>query len=189
MKNMFAMPKLTTQRLVTIAMLLGLAFIVDKLKLTIIPNQLIISFGFIVNAIMGAITGPVYAFITGAIEDILTMLLSSNAANFIPLWTVMDAFISALYGLFFYGREISYDKKKDWIYVSIAVSIITILGSLILTPLLIQIYFKTPFWAQYVAGRWIKIFEIPVRIFVLMVILPQVQRIPELRKLMGLNKK
>ncbi|MGT2911178.1 folate family ECF transporter S component [Streptococcus cameli] len=188
MKKFFSTPKMTTQRLVTVAMLIGLAFIIDKFKLTIIPNQLVVSFGFIVNAIMGSITGPLYAFLIGAVEDVVTMLLSSNAANFIPLWTVMDAFISGLYGLFFYGKEISYNKKKDWVYVSITVSIITILGSLILTPLLIQIYFKTPFVAQYIAGRWIKIFEIPVRIFVLMAILPQLQRIPELRKLMGLKK-
>ena len=188
MKNIFAMPKLTTQRLVTIAMLIALAYVVDQFKITIIPNQLVISFGFVVNAIMGAITGPVYAFLTGALEDIITMLLSSNAANFIPLWTVMDAFLSGLYGFFFYGREISTQKKKDWVYVSIAVTIITVLGSLILTPLLIQIYFKTPFVAQYIAGRWIKVFEIPLRILVIMLFLPQLQRIPELRKLMGLNK-
>lgn len=188
MKNIFAMPKLTTQRLATIGMLIALSIVVDKFKLIIIPNQLVLSFSFIVNAIMGAITGPVYAFLTGAVEDIITMLLSSNAASFIPLWTLMDAFISSLYGLFFYGREISHQKKKDWIYVSITVTIITVLGSLILTPLLIQIYLKTPFIAQYIAGRWIKIFEIPLRIFVLMLILPQVQRIPELRKLMGIKK-
>lgn len=188
MKSIFTLPKLTPQRLVTIAMLLALAFVVDQFKITIIPNQLIIGFGFIVNAITGSITGPIYAFLTGAIEDVLTVLLSSNAANFIPLWTVMDAFLSGLYGFFFYGREISYHKKKDWIYVSTAVTVITVLGSLILTPLLIQIYFKTPFVAQFVAGRWIKFFEIPIRIIVLMVILPQVQRIPELRKLMGLKK-
>lgn len=187
MKKFFPMPTMTTQRLVTVAMLIGLAYIIAQFSLTLIPNQLVISFGFVVNAIVGAITGPVYAFVIGAVEDVVTMLLSSNAANFIPAWTLMDAFISGLYGLFFYGREITY-KKKDWIYVSIAVSIITILGSLILTPLLIQIYFKTPFVAQYVAGRWIKIFEIPVRIMVLMAILPQLQRIPELRKLMGLKK-
>lgn len=188
MKPFFIMPKLTTQRLVTMAMLIALAFIVDKFKLTLIPNQLVISFGFIVNAIMGAIAGPVYAFLAGALEDLLTMLLSSNAANFIPLWTVMDAFIAGLYGYFFYGKAISYHKKKDWIYVSIAITVITVLGSLILTPLLIQIYFKTPIVAQFIAGRWIKIFEIPLRIFVVMIVLPQVQRIPELRKLMGIHR-
>ncbi len=94
MKNIFAIPKLTTQRLATIGMLIALSIVVDKFKLIIIPNQLVLSFSFIVNAIMGAITGPVYAFLTGAVEDIITMLLSSNAASFIPLWTLMDAFIS-----------------------------------------------------------------------------------------------
>ena len=75
MKNIFAMPKLTTQRLVTIAMLIGLAYVVDQFKITIIPNQLVVGFGFIVNAIMGSITGPVYAFLTGAVEDVITVLL------------------------------------------------------------------------------------------------------------------
>ena len=188
MKNIFVMPKMTPQRLVTIAILIALAYVVDQFKITIIPNQLVVGFGFIVNAIMGSITGPVYAFLTGAVEDIITMLLSSNAANFIPLWTLMDAFLSGLYGFFFFGREISTQKKKDWLYVSMAVTTITVLGSLILTPLLIQIYFKTPFVAQFIAGRWIKVFEIPLRILVIMLILPQLQRIPELRKLMGIKK-
>lgn len=61
-----------------------------------------------------------------------------------------------------------------------------LISTFIFTPLLVQIYFHVPFWAQYVAGRWLKIFEIPIRIIVIMLVVPRLQRIPELRKLANL---
>lgn len=40
MKNIFQTPKITSRRLVTLAMLIALAFIVGKFSIPVIPEQL-----------------------------------------------------------------------------------------------------------------------------------------------------
>lgn len=187
MKTFFKFPKMTTQRLVTLAMLIAIAFVISQFDIRIIPNQLQITFTFLVNAVIGAVAGPIWGFVSLAVLDLSTIFLSPDAANFLPAWTVMEATTGLLYGLFFYGKELSWASKKSWFYVSGAIFAIMLFSTFIMTPLLLQIYFKIPIAVQY-ATRWIKIFEIPIRIVATMLILPQVQRIPEMRKLMGLSK-
>ncbi len=181
------LPSLTTQRLVTLAMLIALAFVISQLDIRITP-QLQVTFTFLVNVVIGAVAGPIWGFVSLAILDLSTIFLSPDAVNFLPVWTLMEATTGLLYGYFFYGKALSWTSKKDWLYVTGATLVIMLFSTFIMIPLLIQIYFKTPFLAQYVAGRIFKVFEIPIRILAIMVLLPQLQRIPELRKLMGLKK-
>lgn len=180
-------PKLSTQRLVTLAMLIALAFVISQYDIRISP-QLQISFTFLVNAVIGAVAGPIWGFISLAILDLSTIFLSPDAANFLPAWTVMEAVTGLLYGFFYHGKELQWNSKSSWFYVTCATFAIMLFSTFIMTPLLIQIYFKTPFWAQYASGRALKIIEWPIRVLATMLILPQLQRIPELRKLMGLQK-
>lgn len=98
----------------------------------------------------------------------------------------MEAIQGFFYGLFFYSKPLSWSSKKDWLHVTIATVVIMLISTFILTPLLIQIYFGVPFWAQYLAGRWLKVFEIPLRIIITMLVIPRLQKIPELRKLANL---
>lgn len=181
------MPSLTTQRLVTLAMLIALAFVISQFDIRITP-QLQVTFTFLVNVVIGAVAGPIWGFVSLAILDLSTIFLSPDAANFLPAWTLMEATTGLLYGYFFYGKALSWTSKKDWLYVTGATLVIMLFSTFIMTPLLIQIYFKTPFLVQYAAGRIFKVFEIPIRILATMVLLPQLQRIPELWKLMGLKK-
>lgn len=187
MKNYFKIPQMTTQRLVTLAMLIAVAFVISQFDIRITP-QLQIAFTFIVHAVTGAIAGPLWSFVSLVIIDLITIFLSPDAANFLPAWTLMEGVTGILYGLFFYGKALSWNNKKDWIYVAMATLGIMLFSTFIMTPLLIQIYFKVPFLAQYASGRALKVFEWPVRVLITMAILPQLQRIPELRKLMGISK-
>ena len=189
MNLFFKTPKLTLKRVVSLAMLIALAFIVGKFSIPVIPQQLVISLTFIVNTIIGMIGGPIWGFISLGILDVVDTLSSSSAGNFIIWWTLMEAIQGFFYGLFFYGKPLSWSSKKDWLHVTIATVVIMLIGTFILTPLLIQIYFGVPFWAQYLVGRWLKIFEIPVRIIITMLVIPRLQKIPELRKLANLELK
>lgn len=179
-------PELSIRRLVSLAILVALVLIISRFSLTIIPKQLVVSAAFLGNTVIGTIAGPFLSFITLAIIDIADIIIGGNTANFIIWWTLMEATQGFLYGLFFYGKKLSPSSKKDWWYVTLATVVIMGLGSFILTPLLIQLYFGTPFWAQYLAGRWIKIFELPVRIVLTMLVLPQLQRIREYRQLLDI---
>lgn len=90
MKNIFQTPKLTSKRLVTLAMLIALSFIVGKFSIPVIPEQLVVSFTFIVNTIIGMVAGPIWGFISFAILDVVDNLLSGQG-NFIIWWTLMEA--------------------------------------------------------------------------------------------------
>lgn len=187
MKNIFSFPKLSVQRLVTLTMLIALSFIVGKFSISIIPQQLVVSLTFIVNTMIGMVAGPVWSFITLGLYDIVDNL-SGGTGNFIIWWTLVEAVQGFFYGYFFYGKSLNWENKKDWIHVGIATAVVMLIGTFIFTPLLIQIYYGTPIIAQYIAGRWLKIFEIPIRIVLTMLIIPQLQRIPELRKLVSISK-
>ncbi|MFI3887859.1 folate family ECF transporter S component [Streptococcus parauberis] len=182
MNTYFHNPKLTPQRLVSLAMLIALSVIVSKFALPIIPKQLVVSLTFIVNSVIGMIAGPIWGFISLGLIDVIDNL-SSGSGDFIIWWTLMEAIQGFFYGLFFYRRPLDTKKKFDWLYVTIATIVIMLIGTFILTPLLIQIYYGVPFWAQFIAGRWLKIFEIPLRVVITMAVLPAIQKIPELKKL------
>ncbi|MGT2755147.1 folate family ECF transporter S component [Streptococcus ovis] len=187
MKTIFSFPKLSVQRLVTLAMLIALSFIVGKFSISIIPQQLVVSLTFIVNTMIGMAAGPIWSFITLGLYDIVDNLLGGSGI-FIIWWTLMEAVQGFFYGYFFHDKKLDWHNKEDWVHVSLATIVIMLIGTFIFTPLLIQIYYGTPIIAQFIAGRWLKIFEIPIRVILTMLIIPQLQRIPELRKLVGISK-
>ena len=80
MKNIFQTPKPTPKRLVSLAMLIALAFIVGKFSIPIIPQQLVVSLTFIVNTIIGMIAGPL-GFISLAILDVVDNLSSGEGTS------------------------------------------------------------------------------------------------------------
>ncbi|MGT2933008.1 folate family ECF transporter S component [Streptococcus catagoni] len=186
MTTFFKHPKLTVQRLVTLAMLIALTNIISKLSIPVIPQQLVISFTFITNSVIGMIAGPFWGFISLGLIDIVDNL-SSGSGNFIIWWTVMEAIQGFFYGFFFYNHPLSISNKKDWLHLSLATIVIMTIGTFTITPLLIQIYYGVPFWTQFIAGRWLKVFEIPLRIIVSMLVFPPLQKIPELKKLTKLK--
>lgn len=179
-------PSLTPHRLVALATLIAVGFILHQFDIRISP-QLQISFAFVAHVAIGAIGGPGWGFVSLAILDLITIFISPDAGNFIPAWTLMEAATGALYGFFFYGKTLQFSSKKDWAYVTGATFAIMLFSTFIMTPLLIQIYFKVPFLAQYASGRIFKIIECPIRTIVTMLILTQLQTIPDFRKLMNLN--
>ncbi|MGT2929886.1 folate family ECF transporter S component [Streptococcus dentasini] len=185
-KNYF--PQLTTKQLVTLAMLVALSVAVSKFSIPIIPQQLVFSLTFLVSTMIGAIGGPLYSFICLGLIDIVDSL-SGGTSQFIIWWTLLEAAQGALYGIFFYGKALSWHAKKDWLYVSLATLTIMLVGTFIFTPLLIQIYYHTPISVQYLAGRWLKIFEIPFRIILTMLVMTQLQRLRDWRQLTNTSQK
>lgn len=185
MKSFLTFPKLSVQRLATIGIFLALTYVIGRFSLTLIPKQLVLSFTFITETVIGVLAGPSLSFLIFGLFDIVDTLFSEKAGMFLIGWTIMEAILGFFYGAFFFGKSITWSSKKDWLYVSLAVAVITILGSFIMTPLLIQHYYKVPIAAQFIAGRWLKIFEIPIRIVVTMAVLSQLQRLAEYRKLLN----
>ncbi|QGH00547.1 hypothetical protein EA456_08795 [Streptococcus dysgalactiae subsp. dysgalactiae] len=96
MSPIFNGPKMSVQRLVSIAMLIALTLVISKFSIPVIPQQLVISFAFIGNTMIGMIAGPIWAFISLALVDVADNL-ASGSGNFIIWWTKNVRSTSCLY--------------------------------------------------------------------------------------------
>lgn len=179
-------PKLTVQLIAAIAICLAMVMVIENYFSIRLSDTLQIQFTFIPNAILGAVAGPLWAAVAAAVSDPVFVLFSGQ--TMIPAFVIIEAVSAFIYGWSFYKKPLDVTRKKDWLYVVGVVLLIQVVISFILTPITLHFHFGTP-WAVLYASRFIKaIFEIPVRVIVLMLILPSLQRIPEFRKLMGLKK-
>ena len=181
-------PKLGVQLLVALAMLIAIRYILGHYySFWIIPNTLKVSLSFIANTLIGMLAGPWISVIVFVVNDVVTAL--NSGYQFIIWFTLLEAVQGFLYGYFYYGKKLDIHSKKDWLYVFLATTVIMGIGTFLVTPLLNSIYQQIPLSVQFfVQGRIFKILEIPFRVVVTMLLLPQLHRIPEVRKLMGIKK-
>ncbi len=90
------------------AMLIALRSVVNFIRIPVGEN-LNIFFTYLISALGGAIYGPVMAFITGAVYDILSFIIYPDGPFFIG-YTLNTALAAAIYGLFLYRQRITVFK-------------------------------------------------------------------------------
>ena len=182
-------PKLSVQLLVALAMIVALCFVLEKFSIFVIPRLLKLSPAFIGYTLWKCRWSDFYLvwFLPYMICFSFFFFLSQGQP-FIIWFTLIEALQGILYGYFFYGKELRFERKKDWLWVTLATVAVMGVGTFTLTPLALHLQYGVPFVALYATRAW-SVFEIPLRVVVTMLIVPQLQRIPELRKLMGLNNK
>lgn len=179
-------PKLTVQLLAAIAVVSALAIIVENVFSIRFSNTLQFQFTFITDTILGSIAGPVWSALVALIIDPIGVLMSGQ--TFMLGFTVIEVVSGFLYGFFFYQRKLDITEKKDWLYVAMVVCIILFASSFVMTPVVLHYHFQTPWIVLYSTRLTKAIVEIPMRIVVTMLIMPPLQRIPEIRKWMGLSR-
>lgn len=87
------------------AMLMALRTVVNFIRIPVGDN-LNIFFTYLISALGGAIYGPVLAFISGAIYDILSFMVYPDGTFFIG-YTLNTALAAAIYAIFLYRRRIT----------------------------------------------------------------------------------
>lgn len=87
------------------AMLIALRSVVNIIRIPVGEN-LNIFFTYLISALGGSIYGPIMAFISGAIYDILSFMIYPDGAFFIG-YTLNTALAAAIYGLFLYRQRIT----------------------------------------------------------------------------------
>ncbi len=76
-----------------------------------VTDDLKISFSFLALAAIGMLFGPTVSFLSGAVTDILGLLIANTIGAFNPLFTLVEAVGGMLYGLFLYRlKPIKFDK-------------------------------------------------------------------------------
>ncbi|AMC00020.1 hypothetical protein AWM75_01460 [Aerococcus urinaehominis] len=153
--------------------LIALNLVLNQFRLVISPTWEI-NFSFVTLAIMGAFYGPVYAGVAAGFADILGFMLSPSGF-FFPGFTLNSILSAVIYGLLLFRHPYS---LKRLVVAKIAT---TILVSLILTPLWLNMMYQNAFfsWARIVRT----VIQFPINLAILLFIFKTLERIPSLRKL------
>ncbi len=120
--------------------MLALAALVVALRVALrsvnipIGDNLIISVGFLPNALGALVYGPVVALLSGAVSDILGATLFPMGP-FFPLFTVVEMLGALLFALFFYRTRITVPR------VALARLSVNVLCNIILTPICLSLMY------------------------------------------------
>lgn len=137
----------------TKAMVLSGVFIATSVVLTrffgfmLFGGIVRLSLGIVPIAMAGAILGPVYGGLVGAVADILGAVLFPQGAYF-PGFTVTAFVQGFIPGIIIHKAFISglASKKELTLYVILSMALTVLVGSLGLNTLWLSILFKKGFW-------------------------------------------
>ena len=154
--------------LVTIAMLLALQIILGMLTIPV-GQSIQITFDYLPACVTAMLFGPVPAFLTGALADLISFVLRPTGA-FHPGFMLSPALAGVIYSLFFYRR----DPLRLWHFILARLLAAALCNVCLNSIWLLQLYGQTA-WA-WIPGRILKnAVELPVSI----VLLAAVRRIIE----------
>lgn len=137
MKNKQEKFSFTTQQIAVLGVLMALGLALSQVEIMLGPSNRL-SFGFIVNAIIGILYGPWVAGFAAAGNDLLQSFLFGVQGNFFIGFTFTAFIGSFIYGFFLHRKTIK------WKHVLLAVLLNTILSNLVLNTLWIYLLYRTP---------------------------------------------
>lgn len=175
MKNLFNSVKLAQKRtgvrlLAGCGMLLALEVVLGMFTLNVSPI-LKIGFSFLPVAAAGMLFGPVAGGAVGALGDIVSYFISPTGPYF-PGFT-LNGFVSGfLYGLFLFGKRITLLKAF------LAKTAVTVVTSLLLTPLWLSILYSKAFFAVLSARVVANLILLPIDILLLYGLMKAMEKEP-----------
>lgn len=131
--------KITTKQLTITAGLVAINLVLNQFTLAFGP-LLEVGFAFLPIAVLAYLFGPLNAGLAYVVADTLGFILRP-AGFFFPGFTLNALLAGVIYGLFFYKKEVTLKR------VAIAVLATSIVISLILTPIWLNIMFGSPLFA------------------------------------------
>ena len=146
--------------LVFTALLLALQIILGALTIPV-GQSIQITFDYLPACMTAMFFGPVPAFLTGALSDLIAFLLRPTGA-FHPGFMLSPALAGVIYSLFFYRRE----PVRLWQFIAARLLAAALCNVLLNSIWLIQLYGQSA-WA-WIPGRIIKnAVELPVSVVLL----------------------
>ncbi|MCF3943416.1 folate family ECF transporter S component [Oceanobacillus alkalisoli] len=131
--------KSPTKMLTITAALVAINLVLNQFTLAFGP-LLEVGFAFLPIAVLGFLYGPVNAGIASVVADTIGFVLRP-AGFFFPGFTFNALLIGLLFGWFFYRKTITLGR------IATANLVVTIIISLILTPIWLNIMFGSPLFA------------------------------------------
>ena len=165
--------KLSTQKLVLLALMVALNVILGRLSIQISPEVRLSVFGFIPIALAGALMGPAYGAMVGAAGDELNSVLFTHVyGGYFPGYTLTAALSGAWYGY------VLYKKPVTWLRAVAAILPVILLGEMGLNSVWVYMMYSKTFWAKLPMRLITNVIEAPFKIALLMGMNKAVARIP-----------
>lgn len=127
----------TVQQIAILGVLIAASLALSRVEIFIGPTMRI-SFGFIINAIIGILYGPWIAGFSAAGGDLLKSFLFGVQGQFFIGFT-----ITAFVGGFIYGAFL-HRKNTRWYHVLSAVVLNTVLTNIVMNTFWINLLYQTP---------------------------------------------
>ncbi|MBS9335505.1 folate family ECF transporter S component [Fructobacillus sp. M1-13] len=141
----WALPKLSVQQLVLLAVLIALSFILGRLSIT--TQIMRISFVFLASSLMGKWFGPLWTTMVMVLLDFVKTNFFGGG-HWSPIMAIGVLVAGLIYGAFFYQEKP--DAKVAWWKVIVAVLFITILVNLLInTAALLVLYSPHKSWSVF----------------------------------------
>ncbi len=137
MKNNKKKFTFSVQQIAILGVLIAASLALSRIEIHIGPSNRL-SFGFVINAIIGVLYGPWVAGFAGAAEDLLKAFLFGTTGQFFIGFTLTAFIGSFIYGFFLHRKNIR------WQHVLAAVVLNAVFTNLILNTLWINILYQTP---------------------------------------------
>lgn len=128
----------TTRQIAVLGVLMGLALALSRVSIAIGMTSRL-SFGFIINAIIGMMFGPWVAGFAAGANDLLAAFLFGVQGTFFIGFSLSAFLGSFIYGWFFHRENIR------WQHVLIAVLLNTVFTNILLNSLWLNMLYQTPF--------------------------------------------
>lgn len=122
-KNMF---EINLKQLVLLGLFVAIEIILNQIKFTIIPKQLVVSLGFVGSVLLAYMFGPVWGTIGGGITDLVSSAIFPPQGGFFIGFTLTAMAGPLIYALFFYNKPV-----KIW-RVVVATLLVTIFVNILL---------------------------------------------------------
>ena len=170
--------------LVLTAMFISMNITLDLLKLRIDLPGMRIGVGFLTNASIGMLFGPVVCMLMGFCTDTLGFLLNpgSGLNTYFPGYTLTAMVAGIIWGVCLYrpGTTLPGKGERRWgflLRVLAARILITLVCNIFMNTLWTSILFGKGIWVTLIARLPVQLTYLPVQYLLLLVVLPFVDRL------------
>ncbi len=171
----------SVQQIAVLGVLIAASLALSRVSISIGTTNRI-SFGFIINAIIGILFGPWVAGFAAVGEDLLRTFLFGIQGQFFIGFTFTAFVGSFIYGLFLHRKDVR------WYHVLAAVILNAVFTNLVLNTLWINILYQTPISVLLATRIPQNLIMTPIR-FILIYIIAQNRQLRQIFEKYGTIKK
>lgn len=161
-------------------MLIALHVLMELLIMIPIGSTMKIAFGFLALASIGMLFGPVPAAIAGAITDILGFLVANKTlGGYHPGFTLVQILTGMIYGIILYKSTVCTSSKikingKLCLKFAVSEILVVLICNITLNSYFLKVLYDTAFWALMPARILKNAIQLPIDIFLMIIVLPVV---------------